>query len=100
VVAVRCRNTATALLGNKKSFLCAGAGNAFFVPCGAWGCLLLEYIVQSPQGYAHFFERLPKKIPVKNNFWDWQSSKKIERTIKDSQKKSGKPGMNRYFWNG
>jgi hypothetical protein len=48
--------------------------------------------VQSPQGYAHFFGRLPRKIPVKNNFFGWQSSKKIERKIKDL---SGKFRQNR-----
>jgi hypothetical protein len=25
------------------------------------------HIVQSPQGYAHFFRRLPRKIYLKNN---------------------------------
>nr|WP_315203929.1 hypothetical protein [uncultured Flavobacterium sp.] len=41
---------------------------------------------------------MPKKIPVKNNFLGWQSSKKIERTIKDNQGSLGKIGMFGHFW--
>jgi hypothetical protein len=44
---------------------------------------------------AHFFRRLPKKIPAKNNFWGWQSSKKIERTIEDNQPNGF---LNLEFW--
>jgi hypothetical protein len=47
---------------------------------------------------AHFFRRLPKKIPAKNNFWGWQSSKKIERTIEDNQPNYGRIGMYGHFW--
>jgi hypothetical protein len=76
-VAVSDRNTA--IRSAKKAFYIQNRPTLFLLHLG---CLLLEYIVQSPQGYAHFYRRLPNGMCLKNSILQWQSSKKIERTIK------------------
>jgi hypothetical protein len=52
--------------------------NAFFASLGVF---IVEPHTNALRLFAHFFRRLPRKIPVKNNFLGWQSSKKIERKI-------------------
>jgi hypothetical protein len=77
-VAVSDRNTATR--SAKKSFLRVGINNAFFCSLGVF---IVEPHTNALRLFAHFFRRLPKGISLKNNILQWQSSKKIERTIKD-----------------
>jgi hypothetical protein len=80
-VAVSDRNTATR--SQKKAFLRMLIVNAFFAHLG---CLLLEYIVQSPPkmaGMLIFLEENPRNLSLKTAFSFGFSSKKIERTIKD-----------------
>jgi hypothetical protein len=72
-VAVSDRNTATRSVKN------APCKHRFFY--FTWGVIVVPH-TNALRLFAHFFRRLPKGISLKNNILQWQSSKKIERTMK------------------
>jgi hypothetical protein len=62
-----CRNPATALLIRKKKFLALKRGTTFFAPCGAWGCLIADYIKTFSERTTNKKYPAPEKIKKRNN---------------------------------
>jgi hypothetical protein len=56
------------------------ASTAFFASLGVF---IVGIHTNALRLFAHFFRRLPRGIHLKTIFTFWQSSKKIERRIKD-----------------